>query len=191
MTTRQRQADEQHSIRMAPYIAEIYEQTFPGVQILTARDAFAESIRAYGLEAEAGKIAEWLDRDLAIDKVLKLPDGATFTVQEKVRRHYATQYMDFTQEYLNGAGTEYENLGEWFKLNAQLYFYGWSNEEENAIPKWAIIDIVQYKRLVADAGGLDRIGDIQQNHRHGTANFFAIPIQKMAPSFIAQSPGLV
>ena len=127
---------------------------------MTARDAFAESIRAYGLEAEAGKIAEWLDRDLAIDKVLKLPDGATFTVQEKVRRHYATQYMDFTQEYLNGAGTEYENLGEWFKLNAQLYFYGWSNEEENAIPKWAIIDIVQYKRLVADAGGLD------QNRRH-------------------------
>ena len=80
---------------------------------------------------------------------------------------------------------------EWFNPNTQSYFYGWSNQQAKAISKWAIIDIVQHKRLVAAVGDLDNMGEIQQNHRHDTANFFAIPILKLEPSFIAQSPGLI
>lgn len=80
---------------------------------------------------------------------------------------------------------------EWFKLNTQLFLYERSNQQAKAISKWAIIDIVQYKRLVVAVGGLDNMGKIQQNHRHGTVNFFVIPILKLEPSFIAQSPGLI
>lgn len=186
----QRQQDAQHAQQMAPYTAEIYQQVFPGVQILTAKDAFADAIAARGLAGQADRIAEMLDRDFAIDKVLRLPNGATFSVQEKIRRHYAMQYMDFTQEYRNGVGTEHEDAGEWFKLNAQLYFYGWSNETNDAIPKWAIIDIVKYKMLVQEAGSLVAIGQHRQNRAHGSADFYAIPIASLEPAFIASSPGL-
>lgn len=186
----QRQQDAQYAQQMAPYTAAIYQQVFPGVEILTASDAFADAIAARGLTGQASRIAEMLDRDFAIDKVLRLPSGATISVQEKVRRPYAMQYMDFTQEYHNGVGTSHEDLGEWFKLNAQLYFYGWGNETNDAIDHWAIIDILKYKLLVQEAGGLDQMGTLRQNYAHGSANFYAIPIASLEPAFIDSSPGL-
>lgn len=186
----QRQQDAEHARVMAPYTAEIYGQVFPGVEILTVEEAFSESIQARGLGTAASQIAEMLDRDFAIDKVLRLPSGATFTVQEKVRRHRYLEYGDFTQEFMNGVGTDYEDRGEWFKLSPQLYFYGWSNQANDGLSEWAIINVVKYKLLVEEAGGLDLIGTLQQNRTHGSANFYAIPIASLEPAFIDSSQGL-
>ena len=153
---RQREWDAEFAEQMAPYTAKIYQRVFPGAQILTARQAFGAAFVARGLHSLSAQLTEMLDRDFAIDKVLRLPGGETFTVQEKVRRNRFVRYMDFTQEYKNGADTPNEEPGEWFKLSAQLYFYGWANATDDGIKEWAIIDVVQYKRLVAGRGGLDR-----------------------------------
>lgn len=85
---------------------------------------------------------------------------------------------------MNAAGTEHETEGEWFHLAAQLYFYGWANPKEDGFAAWAILDVVRYKMLVEEAGGLDRIGRLQRNTERGRANFYAIPMETLRPAII-------
>ena len=80
------------------------------------------------------------------------------------------RWLDFTQEFKNAVGTKHESNGEWFKLGAQLYFYGWASADETEFSKWVILDIAKYKILVEQAG-LFCSG--------GPANF---PIESNAPA---------
>ena len=132
------------------------------------------------------------DRAYSIDATLIFSDGQKLTIQEKYRKYkYLTckelqvspPYPDFTQEYKNAVGTKYENLGEYFKLFAQLYFYGWANKKQTDFVRWCIIDIPKYKDFLQNKG-IDNIGALKQNYRHGKATFYAIPINNIKHCFL-------
>ena len=126
------------------------------------------------------------DDHFAIDTVLELRNGGIVTAQQKCRRYsYFLRYRDFTQEFMNAAGTIYESRGEWFHLASQIYFYGWANQAENGLVAWLLLDVVKYKMLVEQAGGLDKVGTLQKNRVHGSASFYSIPMSVLRPAFIA------
>lgn len=162
---------EQFRKRMRPAALRIYERVFPGCEI--------EDLRAAGVRVHI------LDQEFGIDSLIKFRSRQWITIQEKYRDHAALKWLDFTQEYMNAEGTQWEAPGEWFKLGAQLYFYGWANQAQTDFEKWAILDVAQYKLIVENAGGLHCLGTKQQNRKHGRASFFAIPIQKLRPAFVA------
>ena len=110
--------------------------------------------------------------------------GQTFSVQEKYRQNSYLRFGDFTQEYMNGNGTK----GEWFHLNAQLYFYGWARDDCNGFEKWFVMDIMRYKMIVEDAGGLDQIGSKQVNRLHGSSVFYGIRLEHIAGAMLYKSP---
>ena len=87
----------------------------------------------------------------------RLPDRRRYQVVPGV--------PDFTQEYRNAVGTQYEAPGEWFHLNAELYFFGWATSDESGLAKWVLLHIPRYKRLIEEAGGLDRIGKLRNRTR--------------------------
>ena len=125
------------------------------------------------------------DDHFAIDTILELSSGGIVTAQQKCRRYrYFLRYKDFTQEYMNAAGTIYESRGEWFHLASQIYFYGWANRDENELVAWLMLDVVQYKGLVEKKGGLDKVGTLQKNAVNGSASFYSIPVETLRPAFI-------
>ena len=156
--------------KMKPAALRIYQAVFPGCEL--------EDLREDGVRVHI------LDREFGIDSLINLPSQQWISLQEKYRKHDALKYLDFTQEYMNGVGTEHESPGEWFKLGAQLYFYGWANAEETAFTKWFLMDIAKYKMLVEEKGGLSQLGVLQHNRRHGRASFYAIPATKLMPCFV-------
>lgn len=151
--------------KMQPAALKIYQTIFPDCKLQE-------------LKAEDGGVHP-LDQHFAIDRVITLSSGVTFSLQEKYRQNYYLRFMDFTQEYKNAHGTTNETKGEWFKLYAQLYFYGWANKEETAFEKWILMDITKYKMVVEQAGGLDQIGQFNINEQYGGASFYGIPIIKL------------
>jgi len=157
--------------KMKPSALKIYGQVFPGCHI-------------QDLKADGNKV-HVLDKEFGVDALIILPSGQWITIQEKYRKHDALKYLDFTQEFMNGANTECESPGEWFKLGAQLYFYGWANYGETNFEKWAILDVPKYKIMVERMGGLSAIGKLRQNKKHGSASFYAIPIGLLIDCFFA------
>jgi hypothetical protein len=162
---------EQFRKRMRPAALRIYERVFPGCEI--------EDLRAAGVRVHI------LDQEFGIDSLIKFPSRQWITIQEKYRDNSALRYLDFTQEYMNAEGTRHESPGEWFKLGAQLYFYGWAARDESDFEKWAILDVAKYKLLVENAGGIQKLGVKRQNNKHGRSSFFAIPIRKLQSAFVA------
>jgi len=165
---------------MRPHAVAIYRQIFPGCRIDDLR--------------EEGVAVHILDKEFGIDTLATLPSGQWLSIQEKYRQNkfLVKRYLqvepptpDFTQEFKNAAGTQWEANGEWFKLGAQLYFYGWARADESGFEKWILLDIAKYKVLVEQAGGLEKIGKINANRKHGRATFYAIPITKLKPAWLA------
>lgn len=159
---------------MRPYALSIYQRIFPG--------CYLEDLREQGVRVHV------LDREFGIDSLIHLPSAQWISIQEKYRTFDNLKYGDFTQEYKNAVGTPYESEGEWFKLGAQLYFYGWANRQEDGFAKWLLLDIARYKCLVERLGGLDKVGTIRQNCRYGRASFYAIPIEKLKPAILMVHP---
>jgi len=157
--------------KMKPAALKVYQRLFPGCRI--------EDLRAEGVKVHV------LDKEFGIDSLLIMRSQQWLSVQEKYRRVSAWKYREFTQEYMNAAGTAHESPGEWFKLGAQVYFYGWADEEEESFSKWILLDIARYKALVETLGGLDVIGTLQRNQRHGRSTFYAIPIAKLSRAMLA------
>jgi hypothetical protein len=156
--------------KMKPAALRIYRKIFPYCQI--------EDLREKGFKVHV------LDKEFAIDALLHFTSGQWISIQEKYRDNSALTFGDFTQEFMNAVDTEYESPGEWFKLGAQLYFYGWANKNETDFEKWFLMDIAKYKILVDCAGGLDNIGKLRHNYKHGRASFYAIPVQKLISCFV-------
>ena len=164
---------EQLRQKMIPYVDKVYLSIWPNCRIERLDNSE-------------------LDKLFGIDLKIYYQD-TIFTLQEKVREHkFLTQthlqvcppYPDFTQEYKNAFGTRHERDGEWFNLASQLYWYGWSNENNTAILKWVLLDVVLYKQVVLQKG-LDNIGKQCQNKKHGMAQFYAIPVHLLKDAWIA------
>ncbi len=167
-----------HARRRGDALA-IYRRLFPGCEFVPWS---ADPARALAM-----------DRDFSIDGKLVLPTGQYITVQEKFREHkflsspflqVEAPFPDFTQEHLNACGTAYEAPGEFYKLAAQVYFYGWEDAEMTGFAKWVMLDIARYKMIVERAGGLEAIGQRNQNSRHGRASFFCIPVNRLREAFL-------
>jgi len=167
--------DLQFQERMKPAALKIYGKIFPGCEVVYLTGAGSE--------------AHELDREMGIDARIELPTGQHITLQEKYRRHYFLRFRDFTQEYKNAVGTQHECKGEFFKLAAQAYFYGWANESATDFEAWVLFDVLKYKLLVERAGGLDNMGRYMQNDKHGRASFYCIPITRI-DSAILESHGI-
>lgn len=143
-------------------------------------DSRLEDLREKGVKVHI------LDKEFGIDALLHFSSCQWISIQEKYREFryhndFRVDYRcpDFTQEFKNACGTEHESEGEWFKLGAQLYFYGWANESKTDFMDWYLIDILRYKAIVENCGGLDEIGSKRRNHTHGRASFYCIPINRL------------
>lgn len=156
---------------MKPAALRIYEKVFRGCRV--------EDLREHGVNVHV------LDKEFGVDALLHLASGQWISIQEKYRNHDALKFMDFTQEYKNAAGTAYESDGEWFKLGAQLYFYGWANRQNTDFEKWFIMDIAKYKHFIENAGGIEKVGKLKNNSKHGKASFYAIPVHALTSCFLA------
>lgn len=159
----------QFQMKMKPAALAIYQRIFPGSTI--------EDLREHGVNVHI------LDKEFGVDALWHLESGQWISIQEKYREHAALSFLDFTIEYKNAVGTYYESKGEWFKLGAQLYFYGWANKDNTGFEKWAILDIPRLKQWIELHGGLEAVGVLNQNKKHGKASFYAIPIQDLEPCF--------
>ena len=156
--------------RMRGPVERVYQTFFPGCVVKYTREH--DELRPF-------------DDHFAVDTILVLRSGGIVTAQQKCRRFgYFLQYRDFTQEYMNAVGSPYESQGEWFHLGSQIYFYGWANNAQDGLAAWVLLDVVKYKMLVENAGGLAKIGTHQKNRVHGSASFYAIPLETLRPSFI-------
>ena len=156
--------------RMRGPVEGVYQTFFPGCHVRYTREH--DELRPF-------------DDHFAIDTILELQSGGIVTAQQKCRRYgYFLQYRDFTQEYMNAVGSTYESRGEWFHLASQVYFYGWANQNESELVAWLLLDVVKYRRLVEDAGGLEVIGTLHQNRDRGKASFYSISLEKLRPAFI-------
>ena len=155
--------------RMRSPVEEVYQTYFPDCRVRYTREH--DELRPF-------------DEHFAIDTILELRSGQIITAQQKCRRNQYLKYKDFTQEFMNAAGGIYETPGEWFHLAAQLYFYGWANQAEDGLAAWVVLDVVRYKMLVEQAGGLDKVGTLRKNRVHGRASFYVIPMEILLPTFI-------
>ena len=176
---------EQFRVKMRPYAINIYNSIWNNCTI--------DDLRENGVNVHI------LDKEFGIDTIANFNSGQWISIQEKYRKYrfYNTSYLqlsppipDFTQEYKNAEGTEYENNGEWFKLGAQLYFYGWANQDESDFIAWFLMDIPRYKMIIENNGGLQNIGKKMQNNFHGKASFYAIPCNKLKKAFLKCSDSL-
>ncbi len=170
---------EQFRIKMRNHAVAIYQRLWPGSEI---RDLREEGVKVH-----------ILDKHFGIDTLACFQSGQWISIQEKYRTHkflVDKRYHvkpgtpDFTQEFMNAAGTQHEAPGEWFHLGAQLYFYGWANENNTGFAKWVLIDIAKYKLLVERKGGLGKVGKLNRNKTHGAATFYAIPVTELKEAWI-------
>jgi len=164
---------EQFRLRMRPYAIDIYKVLWPKCEV--------SDLRSDGCNVHI------LDKEFGIDALVHMDSGQWVSLQEKYRDNRFLAYGDFTQEYMNAEGTQYETPGEWFKLAAQLYFYGWANANTDGFAKWVLIDIPRYKLLVEKQGGLDAIGKKHFNSTHGRASFYSIPLPALKSATLIDS----
>ena len=152
--------------KMTPYIDNIYVDVF-GVKkdniIRSKRDNYQDDR------------ALILDKDFGVDTVLTLNNGTNITIQEKTRKFYYSKYNDFTFEYYNDP--RIKDPGEWFKLAAQLYFFGYANQDENGYYKYWLIDIFRLRLMLNQCYTLEQLESrfLQRNRPPAKANFFGIP----------------
>jgi len=158
---------------LKPAAAKIYQSIFPECRV--------ENLREQGFKVHV------LDKEFGIDTLLHTKSNQWFSIQEKYRSYNALTHHDFTQEVENGD----KSLGEWFKLGAQLYFYGWGNPTNTKFLEWFILDIVMYKKIIEQKGGIYQVGKLQHNEKHGKAKFVSIDLALIQPAMLFTGTGSV
>ena len=151
---------------LKPAAMRIYKSIFPNCRL--------EDLREEGIKVHI------LDKEFGIDSILHLESGQWLSIQEKYRDYPFHKFHDFTQEIKNGDGSP----GEWEKLGAQLYFYGWGNPDKSAFVEWFLISIPHYKLIIERNGGILKAGKQQQNQRDGRAKFVGIPFNMIKPAIL-------
>ena len=152
--------------KMTKHIDEIYFKLFKNRLINIYRSK---------RDSENNNKLLFMDMELAIDTHLLLSNGSILTFQEKTRRNKFLTYNDFTFEYYNDPKTKEE--GEWFKLASQLYFFGYSNKNENGYDKFWILNVARLRTGIISKYSLDKLEEkfLKYNKPPAKANFFAIP----------------
>ena len=172
--------------RMRPYADQVLQGLWPGCWVER-------------LKGVVNGQPHVLDREFGIDALVHLRSGQWISMQEKYREYRCLvdpglqirpPEPDFTQEYMNAVGTDRESPGEWFHLAAQVYFFGWANEDETAFAKWVLLNVPRYKLIVESAGGIERFGKLRHNKKHGKASFYCFPISKVKSAWIAMHWGI-
>jgi len=128
----------------------------------------------------------FMDMELAIDTHLTFNNGSILTFQEKTLRYSKQKFNQFTFEYYNDPKTKEE--GEWFKLAAQLYYFGYANEQETGYNKYWIINVAKLRTALMSKYTIHEMETkfLRHNKPPAKANFFAIPfnvLEKM-PSVV-------
>ena len=169
---------------MTPYINQIYYTIFDKENY-----SISEIIR--NNRNNSSKAALFMDRNLAIDTHIKFKYGSSISLQEKTLHSSKRKYNEFTFEYYNDPPTK--EKGEWFKLESQLYFFGYANEEENEYTDFWIIHVpnlrLYLQRYILEIGLSDfKHKFLRKNPPPARANFFAIPfilIEELADTLIS------
>jgi len=113
-----------------------------------------------------------LDRKLGVDTAIRFNNGQFITIQEKIRRYEYIEYQDFTLEYYSNILEKIK--GEYFYLGAHLYFYGYSNQNQNGIYCYRLINILNLKLY------LNKLNKKPiENKKHSNANFIAIKFDEL------------
>ena len=160
-----RWAEKDFEEKMTPYIDQVYKDIWGDKLISIKRNDRANS---------SDKLM-FMDINLAIDTHLTFANGSVLTFQEKSRRNNYINYDDFTFEYYNDPKTKEE--GEWFKLAAQIYFYGYASEQEDGYSKYYIINIPKLRTRLMNVYDIKEMEQrfLKPNRPPAKANFFAIP----------------
>ena len=152
---------------MTPHIDAIYRGLFSKLVSVIRNDR----------ENQTDSKLLFMDKELAIDTFLHFKDGTVLTLQEKTRkRYYADKFgEDFTFEYYNDPRTGDE--GEWFKLAAQFYFYGYAEGDLNGYYKYWIVNVPKLRLFLKNIVGIRELERryLRRNKPPAKANFFAIP----------------
>lgn len=112
-----------------------------------------------------------LDKEFHIDVILESKSGLRFTLQEKIRRHDALMYDDFTLEKLSNRYNE--TLGEYYFLCTDFYTYAWANRSETDFARVRIFKVPDVK-LAIDIGQIYPSKE-RMNISHGGATFLPYP----------------
>ncbi len=168
--------------KMTKYIDEIYNDIF-GNRLI--------NIHRSSRDKEQDKKLLFMDIELAIDTHLTFSNGSVLTFQEKTRRNKFKKYADFTFEYYNDPKTKEQ--GEWHKLAAQLYFFGYANESETGYDKFWILNVARLRTALMSKYTIKEMESnfLRYNKPPAKANFFAIPfdiLEKMENVIIYKYP---
>lgn len=131
------------------------------------------------------------DKYLGIDTILKLENGTSISIQEKLRNVKVLNIYPPTLciELMTQAGNEprTNQEGEWFYAIPQLYFVGYVNIFTNNIIEWYLIDTVKLKLLFANTP-LEKLKEkyLQKNTLPRKANFLAVPITDIEKAVLLQ-----
>lgn len=154
--------------KMTQYIDNIYKEIFGNRLIKIYRSS---------RNNKEDKKLLFMDIELSIDTHLTFSNGSILTFQEKTRRNKFLQYNDFTFEYYNNPKIKEE--GEWFKLAAQLYFFGYANKFENGYEKFWILNVAKLRTKLMSTCNINDMEKqfLRHNKPPSKANFFAIPFE--------------
>jgi hypothetical protein len=157
--------------KMSMYIDDIYKKLF--------KEKLLEIYRS-NRNTEIDEKILFMDINMAIDTTIRMTNGSILTFQEKTRKYKFKNYNDFTFEYYNDPKTKDE--GEWFKLAAQLYFYGYANEKEDGYYKYYFLNVTKLRTGLMRKFTILELENnfLKQNKPPAKANFFAIPFQVLS-----------
>ena len=164
--------------KMKVNIDNIYHQIFPTITTISR----ANEVQFYAEEISGLAL---LDKELGIDTIIRFENGSFLTLQEKCRRYNNLSFNDFTFEYYNDPYVK--SVGEWFKLAAQLYFYGYTNQEETDICKYFILNIPEFRLFLLQYDTEKIKQKLEKNTKHGRANFLCISFNEIPKKCIMKS----
>lgn len=152
--------------KMTPFIDNIYKDIFKEKLV---------SIKRSSRNKENDKKLLFMDINLAIDTHLTFNNGSIITFQEKTLRYSKISFNQFTFEYYNDPKIKDE--GEWFKLAAQMYFFGYANKNETGYEKYFILNVAKLRTALLNNFTIKQLEDnyLRKNPAPAKANFFAIP----------------
>lgn len=153
--------------KMQQYIDKIYYSIFLGL----------DKINRSKRDNNDNERIFFMDKELCIDTHLTFNDASVLTGQEKTLRASKQHYNHFTFEYYNDPTLK--TPGEWFKLAAQFYFFGYANEGESDYLDWWLIDVLKLRLFLTNNVGIDILLNKYRHNNKGLAkaDFFGIPFE--------------
>ena len=117
-----------------------------------------------------------LDKEYAIDVIIKLKTGMILTGQEKFLSYEYSDFGSLTVEYEQNQHTGEE--GDWFKLQVGFYFVGYATEDCSNFEPWVLADWVR----IVEATNNKKLGWITNKNKDGHAQAsFRYTFMKMLP----------